>query len=218
MAKSILVTGATGKQGGAVLTALANNADFTILAVTRNASGESAQKLKSKGNNVTVVQGDLNDVPALFNNAREAAKSPIWGVYSVQLSQGTGVTHEGEIKQGKDMIDESIKAGVKHFVYSSVERGGDEASWENPTPVPHFQSKYDIERYLRDKAGSMGWTILRPGEWLLSSWRQYTNSLSCFHGQSCTWIPITSLHSSNERHCQDEAVSMGCCARYWHLR
>lgn len=164
MAKNILVTGATGKQGGAVIEALANSSDFTLLAQTRNASGSGAEKLKAKGSNIKVVQGDQEDVPSLFENAKLAADGPIWGVYSVQISQGKGVTHDGEIKQGKAMIDESVKAGVKHFVYSSVERGGDEASWNNETPIPHFASKYEIEHHLRDKAGPMGWTVLRPGE------------------------------------------------------
>lgn len=162
MSKSILVTGATGKQGGSVIRALADNTGFTLLAVTRNASSESAQRLKSKGKNVIVIEGDQNDAPALFAKAKEVAKNELWGVYSVQLSQGTGVTHEGEIKQGKDMVDEAVKAGVKHFVYSSVERGGDEKSWTNPTPIEHFSSKYEIENHLKASAGTMGWTILRP--------------------------------------------------------
>ncbi|KAK4556888.1 hypothetical protein LTR86_005869 [Recurvomyces mirabilis] len=162
MAKNILVTGATGKQGGAVIDALANNPDFTLLAQTRNATGSGAEKLAAKANNIKVVQGDQDDVPGLFKNAQAAAPGGIWGVYSVQVSQGKGVTHDGEIKQGKAMIDESVKAGVKHFVYGSVERGGDEASWKTETPIPHFQSKYVIENYLKEKAGSMGWTVLRP--------------------------------------------------------
>lgn len=162
MARHILVTGATGKQGGAVIDALANNPDFILLAQTRNASGGGAQKLTLRGNNIKVVQGDQDDVPGLFENAQEVAKGSIWGVYSVQVSQGKGVTHDGEIRQGKTMVDESVKAGVEHFVYGSVERGGDERSWESETPIPHFQSKWVIEHYLRDRAGSMGWTVLRP--------------------------------------------------------
>jgi len=162
MAKNILVTGATGKQGGALIEALANNPAFTLLAQTRNASGSGAQKLTSQGKNIKVVEGDQEDVPGLFKNAQKAANGEIWGVYSVQISQGKGVTHDGEIKQGKAMVDEAVKAGVKHFVYSSVERGGDEESWNNKTPIPHFESKYQIEHHLKEKAGSMGWTILRP--------------------------------------------------------
>ncbi|KAF2722511.1 NAD(P)-binding protein [Polychaeton citri CBS 116435] len=163
MAKNILVTGATGKQGGAVIDSLANNSAFTLLAVTRNASSPSAEKLKSKGSNVKVVQGDMDDVPTLFKNALAVAGGePIYGVYSVQISEGKGVTGANEIKQGKAMIDEAVKSNVQHFVYSSVERGGDEASWNNKTPIPHFQTKWEIEHHLKDNAGSMQWTILRP--------------------------------------------------------
>ncbi|RYP26857.1 hypothetical protein DL767_007899 [Monosporascus sp. MG133] len=170
MSKVILVTGATGKQGGAVINALINrkDADFAILAVTRDVNSSSAKRVASKSSLITLVQGNLDDVPTLFKDAQEACNRPIWGVYSVQVSMGKGVTVESEISQGKAVIDEAIRAGVTHFVYNSVERGGDEASWDNPTPIPHFRSKYYIERHLRDataagKAGErMGWTIFRP--------------------------------------------------------
>ena len=59
MSKTILVTGATGKQGGSVIENLANNPEFTLLAVTRNTAGGSAQKLTSKGSNIKLVQGEL---------------------------------------------------------------------------------------------------------------------------------------------------------------
>ncbi|KAE9973199.1 hypothetical protein BLS_003720 [Venturia inaequalis] len=164
MSRVILVTGATGQQGGAVINALLNesNQNFTILAVTRDTTSGSSQKLAAKSSSIKLVQGNLDDVPGIFAAAKEVVKEPIWGAYSVQISMGKGVTFDGEITQGKAMIDESIKNNVKHFVYSSVDRGGDEKSWDNETPIPHFQTKYQIDRYLRDTAGSMGWTILRP--------------------------------------------------------
>ena len=169
MSRALLVTGATGQQGGAVIDALLakKSSEFTILAVTRDAQSASAQRLASKSSSVKVVEGDLNSVPALFSSAKAVAgTTPIWGVYSVQVSMGKGASHDGEIAQGNALIDESIKNGVKHFVYSSVERGGDERSWNNPTPVPHFRSKHRIEHHLRDSTTApgtgMGWTILRP--------------------------------------------------------
>ncbi|KAI1359714.1 hypothetical protein F5Y08DRAFT_349410 [Xylaria arbuscula] len=170
MSKVILVTGATGRQGGAVIEALLSQApdDFTILAVTRDASQPAAKELENKSHSIKLVEGDLDDVPKLFEEAHRVAEQPIWGVYSVQVSMGKGVTTEGEIRQGKDLIDESIKAGVKHFVYSSVERGGDAASWNNRTPIPHFQTKYEIEHHLLSVTSEgqlgedMAWTILRP--------------------------------------------------------
>ncbi|KAI1395836.1 NAD(P)-binding protein [Hypoxylon fuscum] len=170
MSKVIIVTGATGKQGGAVINALLSQdiSKLTILAVTRDVSSASATRLAQQSTSIKLLQGNLDDVPALFQEARKIHPQPIWGVYSVQISVGTGVTLESEVAQGKSLIDESVKAGVKHFVYSSVERGGDDASWDNPTPIPHFQSKYHIERHLRDVTGpgkpgaALGWTIIRP--------------------------------------------------------
>ena len=169
MSRAVLITGATGNQGGAVVDALLKRqpTDLLLLAVTRNAQSASAKRLAAKSPSIRLVEGDLNSTSTLFESAKRVAGTvPLWGAYSVQVSMGKGVTLEGEIKQGKAMIDESIKAGVQHFVYSSVERGGDERSWDNPTPVPHFKTKHEIEHYLRDSTSNgksvMGWTILRP--------------------------------------------------------
>lgn len=170
MSRVILVTGATGKQGGAVIDALLalKNVKFTILAVTRDPSSPSAKRLIAKSNSIKLVKGNLNDAPAIFAEAKKVHDQSIWGVFSVQVSMGTGVTVVGEIEQGKALIDQSVRDGVSHFVYSSVERGGDEVSWDEPTSVPHFQSKYHIERHLRDVTirGRLGhrmrWTIVRP--------------------------------------------------------
>jgi uncharacterized protein YbjT (DUF2867 family) len=76
---------------------------------------------------------------------------------------GKGQDVATEERQGKALIDESIKRGVKFFVYSSVDRGGD-ASVDNPTNIPHFISKHWIEHHLFDqtKNGEMDWTVLRP--------------------------------------------------------
>lgn len=80
----------------------------------------------------------------------------------MQVPIGPDATTDSEIQQGKALINENVKHNVTHSVYSSVKRSGDEASWSNPTPVGHFQTKYHIEHHLRDHAGSMGWTVLRP--------------------------------------------------------
>jgi uncharacterized protein YbjT (DUF2867 family) len=169
MSRAILITGATGKQGGAVINALLakDSSDFLLLAVTRNRDSPAAKKLAAKSSIIKLIEGDLDSIPALFQAAKQAAGTvPIWGVYSVQLSMGKGVTLEGEVRQGKGLIDESIKAGIKHFVYSSVDRGGDEKSWTDATVVPHFKTKHEIEHHLRDSTSngksSMNWTILRP--------------------------------------------------------
>ncbi|KAF2443030.1 NAD(P)-binding protein [Karstenula rhodostoma CBS 690.94] len=160
MSRTILVTGATGRQGGAVIKAL-HDTDFQILALTRSASSPSAQKLASSSPNIKLIEGDLDNTEAVFKNAKAATNSPIWGVYSVQAQVKGNVAIEET--WGKNLIDSSIAAGVEFFVYSSVDRGGDKSS-STPTDVPHWTTKHNIEKYLEEKAAGtqMKFTVLRP--------------------------------------------------------
>ncbi|CAI4218946.1 unnamed protein product [Parascedosporium putredinis] len=161
MSRAIFVSGATGKQGGALIDSLLQeNADFEILALTRDASSASAQKLAKKSPKIKLIQGDLANIDAVFDAAKKATTLPIWGVYSVAIGNKQA---DSELVQGKALVDAAIKAGAKFFVYSSIDRHG-EASLENPTDVPHFIHKHKIEKHLieQTKNGEMDWTILRP--------------------------------------------------------
>lgn len=87
MRRTVLITGATGKQGGSVIQALLDqNADFEILAVTRDASSKSAQKLENKSSNIKLVQGNLDQAEDIFICAKRVTSRPIWGVFSVQVT------------------------------------------------------------------------------------------------------------------------------------
>lgn len=88
MPKVLLITGATGKQGGATINALVASpqaSDFTILAVTRSPDSASAQKLQQKCPSIKIIKGDLSDCPAIFEAAKDAVSDPVWGVFSVQV-------------------------------------------------------------------------------------------------------------------------------------
>lgn len=78
------------------------------------------------------------------------------------LAMGKEATINEE-KQGKALVDAALKNGVQHFVYASVDRGG-ERSLDNETDIPHFASKHRIEKHLIAAAegSGMSWTILRP--------------------------------------------------------
>ena len=89
--KAILVTGATGQQGGAVARALLAGG-HKVRALTRKPDGEAARALAGKG--AEVVRGDLDDVASL-----EKALAGAWGVFAVQNTWEAGV--EGEEQQGK---------------------------------------------------------------------------------------------------------------------
>jgi len=86
--KTLLVTGATGKQGGAVINALLNSpeaAGFNILAVTRDTASKSARALAQRSQYLKLVQGDLNEPSKIFENAKQISSEPIWGAFSVQV-------------------------------------------------------------------------------------------------------------------------------------
>lgn len=165
MARRLLVTGATGKQGGALITALtskpaiSNTTSFEIYAITRNANSPSAKRLAAKPN-VTVIQANLSDPSALFAQL----PNPIWGLFAVPMMTAG---HAREETQGKALTAAAVAAGVQHIVFTSTDRGGQVKSEGNPTNVPHFASKFRIEEDIKatvaaKKDGSMTYTFLRP--------------------------------------------------------
>lgn len=86
MSKAILISGATGKQGGSVIRALLKQkADFQILALTRDTQSNSAQKLLKLSPNVKLITGNLDKPSDIFQKAKAASSLPVWGVFSVQV-------------------------------------------------------------------------------------------------------------------------------------
>jgi uncharacterized protein YbjT (DUF2867 family) len=146
--KTVLVTGATGRQGGAVIRHMLRN-EWKLRALTRNPNAPPAQELTRQG--VEVVQGDLGDPASL-----ERAARGVYGVYSVQDFWSVGAKRE--VNQGKNLAEAAKKAGVEHFVYSSV--GGAERN----SGIDHWESKWEIEKHIR-KLGLPA-TILRPAAFM----------------------------------------------------
>ncbi|KAG5636886.1 hypothetical protein H0H81_006505 [Sphagnurus paluster] len=169
--KILLVTGATGKQGRALINALradvaeteANpgTSQFHILALTRKAGSPAARRLAEE-KNVEVVEGNLDDPQSLrkvFEDAK--SKGGVWGVFCVLAFPGLGVSGDDEEKQGKTVADLALEFGVSSFIFSSYERGGE--SHDDHVTLDHL-AKVRIERHVKD-LGTKGlsWTILRPG-------------------------------------------------------
>ncbi len=142
----LLITGATGQQGGAVVRALlASGQRWRLRALMRNPASDAARSLGWRG--VEVVKGDLDDEAAV-----RRAVDGAHGVFSVQTPMGHGT--EAEERQGKLLATAAADAKVAHFVFSSV-GGADRQSG-----VPHFESKWRIEQHIA--ALGLPATIIRP--------------------------------------------------------
>jgi uncharacterized protein YbjT (DUF2867 family) len=146
--KTVLVTGATGRQGGAVVRHMLAKG-WKLRALTRRPAGHEAESLARQG--VEVVQGDLED-PVSIARAAEG----VYGIYSVQDFWAVGAKRE--VQQGKSVAAAAKKANVRHFVYSSV--GGA----ERKTGIPHWESKWEIENAIRDLG--LRATMIRPAAFM----------------------------------------------------
>src|SRR5258708_13615273 len=143
--RTILITGVTGNQGGAVAHAL-EGTGFDLRGLTGKPDSERAAALARHG--VDVVQGDLDDEATL-----RRALAGVWGVFGVQNTWEAGV--EREEVQGKLLATLAREAGVEHYVYSSV------GSAHRRTGIPHFDNKWRIEETVRG-LGFPSQVILRP--------------------------------------------------------
>jgi uncharacterized protein YbjT (DUF2867 family) len=141
--KIILVFGATGQQGGAVVRALFGSG-FVIRAVTRDPDSQKAKALAQRG--IELAKADFADESSI-----KQAMLGVYGVYSVHNMTGGLKT---EVEQGKALADLAKQAEVLHFVYSSV--GGA----ERKTGISHFESKWAVEEHIRSI--SLPHTIIRP--------------------------------------------------------
>src|SRR5712675_863943 len=140
---AVVVTGGTGKQGGAVVKSLLERG-HEVRAVTRSTESAKARELANAG--VTLVRASLEDTAAL-TKALEGATSLF--AMTTPFEGGT----QAETRQGISAADAAKAAGV-HLVFTSV------GSANRQTGVPHFDSKYEVEKHIA-KIGVRA-TILAP--------------------------------------------------------
>ncbi len=144
--KTILVAGATGKQGGAVARSLVQRG-HRVVGLTRSPS--KFADLKAIG--VEGIRGDLTNRAGLAPALRG-----IDGFFIVTTPFGEdfSVDTEKEVRQGTTAIEAARAAQVPHVVLTSV------ASADEGTAIPHFESKAKVEQYL--KGSGLRYTITRP--------------------------------------------------------
>lgn len=130
--KKVLVTGATGKQGGAVARRLLERG-HAVRALTRNPGSAAASSLRQSG--VELVTGSLDDGEALAG-----ALGGVDTVFAMTTPFEAGM--EAETRQGITVADAAKAAGVE-LVYTSV------GSADRKTGIPHFESKYLVEQHIR---------------------------------------------------------------------
>jgi uncharacterized protein YbjT (DUF2867 family) len=139
---TVVVTGSTGKQGGAVARGLLARGHM-VRAVTRDPNSSQARSLANAG--ATLVAASLEDTTAI-TKALEGATS----LFAMTIPSGGA---DAETRQGFAAAEAAKAAGV-HLVFTSV------GSANRETGIPHFDSKYEVEKHIA-KLGVRA-TILAP--------------------------------------------------------
>lgn len=142
-ARSVLVTGATGKQGNATAEHLLQRG-FRVRALTRDPGQHAAERLRERG--AEVVRGDFDDASSLAD-----AMEGMDGLFLIS-HYWDGV--DREVERGSRVAGIAAEVGIEHLVFASV------ANCDRDTGVPHFESKRRIEEWIETLG--VPHTFLRP--------------------------------------------------------
>ncbi|WP_423465143.1 NmrA family NAD(P)-binding protein [Promicromonospora sp. MS192] len=163
-AAPVLVTGATGKQGGATARALLS-AGVPVRALVRDATTDRARAVQALG--AELVTGDLADRDSVVRAATGAR-----AVFSVQMPPSTpdGFDFAAEVAQGAHLVEGALAAGVQQFVHTSVAGAGVHTQVPGWAPgrwavEPSLNAKAAVQDRVRS-AGFAHWTLLKPGTFM----------------------------------------------------
>lgn len=151
--KLIVVTGATGAQGGGLVRALLDDPEktFSVRAVTRNPQSPKALELQRLG--AEVVKGDIDDLESL-----QKAFQGAYGAYCV-TNYWEHMSPERELEQARNLAEAAKACKLQHVIWSTLE---DTRNWvpvsdtRMPTlmgryKVPHFDAKGEANRHFIER-------------------------------------------------------------------
>ncbi|KAG9292103.1 hypothetical protein G9A89_000194 [Geosiphon pyriformis] len=155
--QTVVVSGATGAQGGSVVNALLATGKYNVRGLTRNPSSAAGQALAAKG--VEVVKANLSnseDVELAFKGADVA-----WIVTNFWDPSIVGADVWEEVRQGKLIADAAKKVGLNWLFYSSLPDAdaGSKGLYKN---VIHLTGKNQVEQYIR-RSGIPNYTFFYAG-------------------------------------------------------
>lgn len=139
--KTVLVTGATGQQGGSVARHLLRSGQYNVRGMTRNINSEKAKALRAGG--AEMVAGDLNDPASL-----KAAMAGCDAVFAV-TNWWELFDSAKEIEQGRNLVDAAVESRIPRFLFSTLPSAKTISGGK--VEVPHLDSKIEIEQYARSR-------------------------------------------------------------------
>ncbi|KAK9244292.1 hypothetical protein V1506DRAFT_578785 [Lipomyces tetrasporus] len=160
--KLVVVVGATGGQGGSVISRLLADGSYRLRGITRNAQSKSSQALTTKG--VEMVTADLNDAESVIAAFKDAnIIFAFTNFFEPFATSGPEVAMQVEYTQGVNLAKAaSATTSLEHFVWSTLpdRKAISNGEWT----VPHCDAKAQVDVFIKkDKALLAKTTFLWTG-------------------------------------------------------
>lgn len=157
--KSILVTCATGHQGGGVVRHCLDRG-FRVVALVRDTKSSTAQELETLG--AELAQGTFDDRDSLVSAVKTVST-----VFFHEVKTGDA---PGDLQRVKNIVEvASASTTVSMMIASTASKTGQHESfpgWGLDYPMyDYWLQKHAIEELVRG-AGFQHWTIIRPAHFL----------------------------------------------------
>ncbi|KAF4335868.1 hypothetical protein FBEOM_10293 [Fusarium beomiforme] len=160
--KSVLIIGATGAQGSAILRHLSSTGQYNITAFTRSATSPKAVELAALPNVKIAVSSAANgyDTKAFLSAAENSD-------YVLVNTDGFALGEQAETYWGIRLFELSARAGVKHFIYSGLDSLGPKSNYDPDLYCGHYQGKARIQDWIHaQKNVKMRWSIIKSGPYM----------------------------------------------------
>ncbi|KAL5043610.1 hypothetical protein BDW71DRAFT_216215 [Aspergillus fruticulosus] len=176
MSKIITIVGATGTQGGSVVTALHNltSPTYTIRAITRNPSSPAAQSLIAK--NIEVTKADLQDLPSLISAFKGShAIFAVTNFFENLPTHGIQGAMELETNAGVNLAKAAAATEtLEHYVWSTLPDSKTNSGGR--VTVPYYESKNAVDRFIQSVP-----ELLRKTTFVWFGWYAGNMALPLYH-------------------------------------
>ncbi|KIW35039.1 hypothetical protein, variant [Cladophialophora immunda] len=164
--KTIVFIGGTGAQGSAIIKTLSSTNQYKILALTRSTTSSAAQDIGSLPN-VELVESNATfgyDVERFFEAAQRSD-------YAFINTDGFALGEQAETYWGIRLFELSVRAGVKHLIWSGLDYNGKKTGYDPKFYVGHYEGKARVTEWMRSQPTSpMGWTVINSGPYIEMLW------------------------------------------------